>query len=40
MQLWMLWSESEDLGSEKSKDDAGYDAEVLMGDLALAIAPV
>ena len=31
--------ESEDSGSEKSIDDAGDDAEVQMGDLALAVAP-
>ena len=33
-------SESEDSGSEKSIDDVGDDAEVQMGDLALAVAPV
>ena len=32
--------ESEDSGSEKSIDDAGDDAEVQMGDLALADVPV
>ena len=32
-------SESEDSGFEKSIDDAGNDAEVKMGDLALAVAP-
>ena len=32
--------ESENSGFEKSLDDAGDDAEVQMGDLALTVAPV